>query len=84
MEKIRWIDEENRYRPDTTHKTAFEILGCSETDSDAMIKRQYRRMVGQYHPDRWKEFMIPWATRQLQAINLAYDEIIASRKSNDA
>lgn len=30
----------------------YKILGCTGNDSDNEIKRQYRKMVSEFHPDR--------------------------------
>lgn len=32
--------------------TCYQNLGCTRSDSNADIKKKYRKMVAQYHPDR--------------------------------
>jgi hypothetical protein len=52
----------------------YSVLGVDEDAEDQEIKRQYRRMARQWHPDVNKE---PDATEQFQAIQRAY-EILAN------
>ncbi|UQB43168.1 DnaJ domain-containing protein [Thiomicrospira microaerophila] len=58
----------------------YQVLGCNEQDDFAQIKKVYRKLVKQYHPD----FMhgqglddqeIKQATEKMQEINAAYEEI---------
>lgn len=32
--------------------SCYSDIGCSRTDSNETIKKQYRKLVSQYHPDR--------------------------------
>ncbi|MGM0519016.1 MAG: DnaJ domain-containing protein [Campylobacterota bacterium] len=64
---------------------AYEILGCSENDDSATIKKKYRTLVKQHHPDiiagqGAKQNIIDEATKKLQEINEAY-ELIKKHKS---
>lgn len=64
--------------------SAYQALGVSKDDSDAEIKRTYRRLVSEYHPDKLMgqglpEEMIKEATERSQEIQTAYDTIKKSR-----
>jgi DnaJ like chaperone protein len=63
---------------------AYKALGMSKDSSDAEIKRAYRKLISQYHPDKLigqgvPEDMIAMATEQAKDIQLAYDLITKSR-----
>lgn len=71
-------------RPQTSLKDAYTLLGVSETANDADVKRAYRRMMSQHHPDKLvskglPEEMIKLATQKTQNIKAAYDQICAAR-----
>lgn len=58
----------------------YRDLGCSRTDSNDVIKKQYRKMVSQYHPDRLaakglSEAELKQADLRFKNIQSAYDEI---------
>jgi DnaJ like chaperone protein len=64
---------------------AYAILGASKSDSDAEIKKAYRRLMSQHHPDKLvskglPEEMIKIATEKTQEIRKAYELIKNSRK----
>jgi len=66
---------------------AYQALGVSKDDSDAEIKKAYRRLVREYHPDKLMgqglpEAMIKEATERSQEIQTAYDTIKKSRGMN--
>jgi DnaJ like chaperone protein len=66
---------------------AYKALGVSMESSDAEIKRAYRKLISQYHPDKligqgMPEDMIAMATEQAKEIQLAYDLIKKSRNMN--
>jgi len=63
---------------------AYQALGVSKDNSDAEIKKSYRRLVREYHPDKLMgqglpEEMIKEATERSQEIQTAYDLIKKSR-----
>ncbi len=63
-----------------TLQDAYQALGVSEKSSDQEIKRAYRKLISQYHPDKLigqglPEDMIAVATEQAKEIQLAYDLI---------
>jgi DnaJ like chaperone protein len=65
---------------------AYKALGVSKDSTDQEIKRAYRKLISQYHPDKLMgqglpEDMIAMATEQAKEIQLAYDLIQKSRNS---
>ena len=63
---------------------AYKALGVSRESSDQEIKRAYRKLMSQYHPDKLMgqgvpQDMIAVATAQAQEVQLAYDLIKKSR-----
>jgi len=64
---------------------AYQALGVSKDNTDAEIKKAYRRLIREYHPDKLMgqglpEAMIKEATERSQEIQAAYDLIKRSRK----
>lgn len=62
----------------------YAALGLRKDASEQEIKRAYRKLVGQYHPDRLvsqglPEEMMEKAKERVRDINLAYDRIKAAR-----
>lgn len=51
----------------------YKVLGLSPDASDEEVKRAYRRLAMQYHPDRNPDD--PEAARKMQEVNDAYDRI---------
>ncbi len=65
---------------------AYKALGVSKDTNDQDIKRAYRKLMSQYHPDKlmgqgMPEDMIKMATAQAQEVQVAYDLIKKSRGS---
>ena len=63
---------------------AYKALGVTKDNTDAEIKRAYRKLMSQYHPDKLigqgvPEDMIAMATEQAKEIQLAHDLIKKSR-----
>jgi len=63
---------------------AYSVLGVSPKDSDAAIKRAYRKLMSQHHPDKLvskgvPEDMIKLATQKTQEIRRAYEMIQDAR-----
>lgn len=59
---------------------AYKALGVTAEQSDQEIKRAYRKLMSQYHPDKLigqgvPEDMVKVATEQAQEIQVAYDLI---------
>lgn len=63
---------------------AYQALGISETATDAEVKKAYRKLMSEYHPDKligqgMPEDMIKAATERSQDIQTAYEIIKKSR-----
>lgn len=67
----------------------YEVLGVSPEDSNDKIRRAWRRLVRETHPDRMiargvPEEAVRLATQRLAAVNDAYDEIMRMRQGAPA
>lgn len=65
---------------------AYRVLGIEKTASDAEVKRSYRRLMNQHHPDKLvakglPEEMMDMAKEKTQKIRKAYEQIMAQRKT---
>ena len=63
-----------------TLEQAYEILGVNKGSSEAEVKKAYRRLMSQHHPDKLvakglPDEMIQLATEKTQEIRKAYDLI---------
>ena len=63
---------------------AYKALGVTKDSTDAEIKRAYRKLMSQYHPDKligqgMPADMIAMATEQAKEIQLAHDLIKKTR-----
>jgi DnaJ like chaperone protein len=72
--------------PQAALREAYEILGVDQGASDAEIKKAYRRLMNQHHPDKLvakglPEEMLKMATEKTQEIKQAY-ELIKSQRGN--
>ena len=72
-------------KPQNNIADAYAVLGVSETDDMATIKKAYRKLVRQYHPDIIKsqgkdEAYMKESTAKTQEINQAYEMIKDARK----
>ncbi|NOX42214.1 MAG: co-chaperone DjlA [Gammaproteobacteria bacterium] len=66
-------------------KEAYAVLGVSEAASDEQVKRAYRKLMNEHHPDKLvskglPEEMMKIATEKTQEIKAAYEQIKAARK----
>jgi DnaJ like chaperone protein len=71
--------------PQASLREAYEILGVEKSASDAEVKKAYRRLMNQHHPDKLvskglPEEMIKLATEKTQEIKNAYELIKESRQ----
>ncbi|MEE4244026.1 MAG: co-chaperone DjlA [Kangiellaceae bacterium] len=69
----------------TKLQQAYALLGVNKDDDDKLVKKAYRRLMSQHHPDKLvakglPEEMIKMATEKTQEIKMAYETIIASRR----
>jgi len=73
--KTFYIKETDKY---------YKILGCNVTDDNEIIKKKYRKMIMEYHPDKIiskdlpKEF-VELANQKFREIQEAYDGIKKER-----
>ena len=64
----------------------YEVLGIGPHATDAQLRRHWRRMVRDLHPDRMIGRGVPieaqrLAERRLAAVNDAYDQITKEREA---
>lgn len=64
---------------------AYETLGVDRNADDAQVKRAYRRLMSQHHPDKLiakglPDEMVKIATGKTQQIKAAYEKIMDSRQ----
>jgi DnaJ like chaperone protein len=70
----------------TSLSDAYAIVGVDESASDADVKKAYRRLMSQHHPDKLvakglPDEMIKDATAKTQQIKSAYEQIKEARGS---
>ncbi|MBF0233703.1 MAG: co-chaperone DjlA [Desulfamplus sp.] len=75
MLKSRYIRESNRF---------YAVLECDKTASDEQIKKQYRKLASEYHPDKIASKGLPeefskFAADKFREIQEAYDNIKKER-----
>jgi DnaJ like chaperone protein len=68
-------------------KVAYGVLGVTENATDAELKKAYRRLMSQHHPDKLvakglPEEMMRIAKEKTQEIQTAYDKVKKSRKNS--
>ncbi len=73
--------------PPLQEPDCYEILGCNKTDSDETIKKRFRQLASEYHPDRiaskeLAEDFINFANEKFRQIQAAYDTIKKERGIN--
>lgn len=67
-------------------REAYQVLGVAVSDSDPVIKKAYRRLMSQHHPDKLvakglPEEMMKLAKEKTQEIQAAYENIKQARSS---
>lgn len=87
---LAMLKAQHAFAGGTQHSTsdiadAYSALGVSPESSDKDIKRAYRKLMSQYHPDKMiakgvPEDMLAMATEKTQEIQAAYDVIEKTRK----
>ena len=65
-------------------KDPYEVLDCSRDDSTAEIKKKYRKLVKEYHPDRiiskdLPDDFVQFANKRFKEIQDAYEKIMKMR-----
>src|SRR5690606_5172938 len=77
-----------RFQTDSNPKDrladAYKVLGVDSSASTAEVKKAYRRLMSQHHPDRLvstglPEEMMEIANRKTQEIKSAYEVVMAER-----
>ena len=76
--RSRYVSDVDKY---------YAILGCSRSDPDDQIKRQYRKLVHEYHPDKIASKGLPeeftrLAEEKFREIQQAYDAVKNERGIN--
>ena len=76
--KSRYVKDFEKY---------YAILGCSTNDSDGQIKKQYRKLVSEYHPDKIASKGLPeeftkFANDKFREIQGAYEVIKKEKRIN--
>lgn len=82
-----WRHDERRQRDSRRQPSladAYAALGVKPSASDAEVKRAYRRMMSQHHPDKLvakglPEEMVKLATEKAQQIRKAYEIVSEAR-----
>jgi DnaJ like chaperone protein len=65
-------------------KQYYALLGCTADDSDVKIKKNYRKLVSEYHPDKIQSKDLPadfiaFANQKIQNIQEAYEAVKSAR-----
>ncbi|MDH3688779.1 MAG: co-chaperone DjlA [Gammaproteobacteria bacterium] len=87
LQLIEGMRREGTGRPTKrSAEDAYKVLGVSKDATDAEVKRAYRRLMNQHHPDKLvakglPEEMIKLATEKTQKIREAYERVRELRAS---
>lgn len=76
--RSRYVRNVNKY---------YAVLGCSHTDTNEQIKKQYRKLVSEYHPDKiiakgLPDEFIKFAHDKFNEIQQAYEAVKKERGIN--
>lgn len=76
--------EQIRARYAENSDAAYQVLGCTPQDSNEQIKKQYRRLVQEYHPDKitakgLPDEFIQLAGNKFREIQAAYETLKKER-----
>ena len=68
--------------------THYKMLDCENTDTDATIRKKYKKAVLEYHPDKIQSKGLPkkfikFANEQTKKINKAYEAIKKERSQKE-
>lgn len=82
----RWQTEFKMHRgsEQVSEQDAYEMLGVTESSSDQQVKRAYRKLMNEHHPDKLvakglPEQMMQVAKAKAQDIQAAYDRVKTAR-----
>ena len=70
--------EEPRPKVDLDSADPFSVLGCSPSDSVKTIRKRYKELIRQYHPDRVNDLgpeIRELAAEKTKAINIAFQAV---------
>lgn len=79
-----YYEQFQKMRNTSSTLDAYRVLGLESQASDAQVKRAYRKLISEHHPDRLiaqglPEAMIKVATEKTQEIKAAYETIKDAR-----
>lgn len=85
FDQFEQMIKNSQAHPKVTLEDAYRLLGVNESDDISVIKKAYRKLVREYHPDIIKsqgkdEAYMQEATLKTQEINHAYEMIKKAKK----
>jgi DnaJ like chaperone protein len=83
--QYQYRHQQSTPKPQSSLRDAYEVLGLKPTASDDEVKKAYRRLMSQNHPDKLvakglPEEMMKIAKEKTQKITKAYEAIQQARK----